>query len=85
MYEDKEDVTIRRGFEPGTIQKSERTDSIEGNDEDGSKPKVSRNNSEEAHSCGERDNEDQGPDKSDSRYAGLDDGDVWKAKDGNNV
>ena len=81
MYEDKEDVTIRRGFEPGITHKSEPIDSLEGGDEE-SKPEVSGNKSEEAPSWGERDEEDPDPDKSDSRYAGLDDGDVWRIKDG---
>lgn len=85
MYEDKEDVTLRRGFEPGTVHKSEPTDSAEGDDEEGSKPEDSRNNSEEAQTWGERNDEDQDPHNSDSRYAGLDDGDVWKVKDGKDV
>lgn len=58
-----------------------------GDDEEGSGPEFSRNRSEEDRSWSDRDDQtqDQGRDKSDSRYEGLDDGHVWETKDGNNV
>lgn len=78
-------MTIRSGFEPVATHETQSTDSVAGNDQEEPEPQFSRNQSEEAFEeagkWGERDDHDQGADKSDSRYEGLDDGDVWKTKD----
>jgi hypothetical protein len=82
-------VTIRSGFEPVPTHETISTDSVAGNDQEGKGPEFSRNQSEEASEetrrWGERDDHDQEPGTSDSRYEELDDGDVWKTTDGHDV
>lgn len=76
---------MRSGFQPGVVQDSINTDFTVGDDEEGSGPESSRSRSEEARSWSDRDDQGQGPDGSDSRQDGLDDGNVWKTKDANDV
>ena len=88
-YENKEDVTVRSSFEPGSTDESlsqiKSSDFAVGDDGDESEPEVSQHRSEEDRSWSDRDDrdQDQATDKLDSRYEGLDDHDVWKTKDGN--
>lgn len=88
-YENKEDVTVRSGFEPGSTDESlnqiKSSDFAVGDDEDESGPEVSQHRSEEDRPWSDRDDQDpdQVTDELDSRYEGLDDHDVWKTKDGN--
>lgn len=58
-----------------------------GDDEEGSGPEVSQNRSEEERlwSDGHDQDQKQSTDKVDSRYEGLDDENVWRSKDGNDV
>lgn len=58
-----------------------------GDDEDGSGPEHSQNQSEEDRPQSDHDDQDQDQitDKFDSRYEGLDDQNVWKTKDGNDM
>lgn len=76
---------MRSGFQPGVAQDSINTDFTVGDDEEGSGPESSQSRSEEGRSLSDGGDQGQGPEESDSRYDGLDDGNVWKTKDSNDV
>ena len=76
---------MRSGFQPGVVQDSINTDFTVGDDEEDSGPESSQSRSEEGRSLSDGGDQGQGPDESDSRYDGLDDGNVWKTKDSHDV